>query len=689
MHAVMAAEPLWQLDAISLDPARLRDVSAVIPSGVTAVIGWSGAGKTSLLNLLAGFERPDRGAIRGAPRVAWVPQNGGLWPHCTARQHLEIGGGPKAPENGPRITRITQTKPSQHAQLLRDIDTDGSTLHSRDSCDSRVLLFRVFSVFRGFSPLIAAKPLHAIRVIRGQKPDGDRVIAGPAGTRADALLAAFDLADRSEGRPHELSEGEQSRLAVARALAMRADVLVMDEPLAHVDPARTGKYWRVIRDHLTATGASLVFSTHTPEIALGEARQALCLRAGQILHAGPVDTLYTSPPDEELMGYLGPGNWLTPEEARRWLRLQIDAPRCLRPEQLALAPVTAGPLRVETSRFLGSCAEAELRHVPSNATRTFFHRPARDEIRRGALVQLTALLCFALVFLLAGCHRGPAASALTTRDWRAWPLPPEGAALPTPRSLATGLNDDIAVLDTAGRVLIYGADGGLKRQWHMLDVKIGKPEGLVVLRDGRVVVCDTHYHRVVWFDGDGDWLKNIGQQGNENGQFIYPVGICKDPDENLYICEYGGHDRVQKFTREGRWLASFGSFGTGPGQFQRPSGLTWLAGKIYVTDAVNNRVLIFTDAGQYLGVLGLPGQPPLDFDLPYDIATGQDGALYIIEYGGGRLTKVSPDGKLLGRFGQTGSGEGEFATPWGLTIDSRMRVRIADTKNRRIVSLQL
>ena len=55
---------------------RLHEVSVEIPRGITAVIGWSGAGKTSLLNLLAGFEQPTGGAIRGAPRVAWVPQNG-------------------------------------------------------------------------------------------------------------------------------------------------------------------------------------------------------------------------------------------------------------------------------------------------------------------------------------------------------------------------------------------------------------------------------------------------------------------------------------------------------------------------------------------------------------------------------------------------------------------------------------
>lgn len=298
------------------------------------------------------------------------------------------------------------------------------------------------------------------------------------------------------------------------------------------------------------------------------------------------------------------------------------------------------------------------------------------------------LLLATVLALATACHRESAPPALIAREWRAWPLPPEGASLPTPRSLATGKNDEIAALDTAGRVLIFSAAGALQRQWHMLDVKVGKPEGIVVLEGGRVVVCDTHYHRVVWFDEHGQWLRHIGRKGAGAGEFFYPVGICKDPAENLYICEYGGNDRVQKFTREGEWLASFGTFGTGAGQFQRPSGLTWLAGKIYVSDAVNNRVLIFTDAGKYLGVLGAADAPPLAFHLPYDIAAGGDGALYVLEYGAGRLTKISPDGRILGRCGRTGSGEGEFATPWGLTIDAQMRLFVADTKNRRIVRLR-
>lgn len=289
--------------------------------------------------------------------------------------------------------------------------------------------------------------------------------------------------------------------------------------------------------------------------------------------------------------------------------------------------------------------------------------------------------------LLSSCRRSPDESNLVPHEWKAWQLPPEGPSLPTPRSLAIGPNNELAALDTAGRLTIYDAKGVLVRQWHMLDVKVGKPEGVVFLRDGRLVICDTHYHRIVYFDYEGTWLRNFGREGNGKSEFIFPVGICTDPSENLYICEYGGNDRVQKFTREGEWICQFGSFGTGPGQFQRPSGLTWLDGKVYVADAINHRVLIFTDSGKFLGNLGDPNPP--SFHLPYDIALSPDGQLNVIEYGAGRLTRLNPLGRVTGRLGRNGTGDGEFATPWGLVIDPHGRFFVADTKNRRIVSFRL
>jgi iron(III) transport system ATP-binding protein len=312
---------------------------------------------------------------------------------------------------------------------------------------------------------------------------------------------------------------------------------------------------------------------------------------------------------------------------------------------------------------------------------------ARMNLTKAMNLLRAGVIQLSIALLLSACHREPAVQTPKLLEWRTWQLPPEGPSLPTPRSLSVGPKDELVVLDTAGRITIYDSNGTLLRQWHMLDVSVGKPEGVTILSDGRVVVCDTHYHRIVYFDSNGNWLRNFGSEGTGRSQFIFPVGICKDPAENLYVCEYGGHDRVQKFTREGEWLGEFGSFGTEPGQFQRPSGLAWRDGKIYVTDAINHRVLIFTDSGKFVQNLGGP-QPPHLY-LPYDIALGPDGIFNVIEYGAGRLSRFTPEGLLVAQLGETGDNKGQFATPWGLTVDSTGRIYVADTKNRRMVALQL
>lgn len=302
----MADEPLWTLDRVSLGPARLRDVSLVIRRGVTAILGWSGAGKTSLLNVLAGFEKPTRGIVAGPRSIAWAPQNGGLWPHCTVYEHLQL----------------TQ----------------------------------------------------------------------PAGDDLETLLETFDLTERAGARPGELSAGERARLAVARALALKTDAVVLDEPLAHVDPARVDRYWQALRERLAATGAALVFSTHEPERVLGEARRVVCLHEGEVRHVGDVTALYADPPSPELMTALGPGNWLTPAEAELWLDESGDDPRCFRPEQIAIEPAHISPIVVCSAHFRGAIAEVELHHLGGAVRRRFFHRPAGPLLREGepATIRLRA-----------------------------------------------------------------------------------------------------------------------------------------------------------------------------------------------------------------------------------------------------------------------------------------------------------
>lgn len=88
---------VWKLDQVSLGRggSRLNDISLEIGSRPTALLGCSGAGKSSLLSLLAGFEQPASGSIDFAPQPAdgqlplfWSPQDHGLWPHLTAEEHV-------------------------------------------------------------------------------------------------------------------------------------------------------------------------------------------------------------------------------------------------------------------------------------------------------------------------------------------------------------------------------------------------------------------------------------------------------------------------------------------------------------------------------------------------------------------------------------------------------------------------
>lgn len=297
-----ANTPLWTLGHVNLGAGRLRDVSLTIPLGVTAVLGWSGAGKTSLLNILVGFEKPEQGILDGPRTFYWSPQGNALWPHATVREHLETV---QCPFN-----------------------------------------------------------------------------------RIDDLLTAFDLSERSAVRPAELSEGERSRLSVLRALAAPAKVLVMDEPLSHVDPVRVGRYWSFIRSVLEADGRSLVFSTHSPEAAMSQAEYVVCLREGRVLHSGAIAEAYANPPTVEVMECLGPGNWLTPQEAGLWLDETIAEARCFRPEQIAIEPAHISHVVVRESSFLGSIAEVEVRHVNAAAVRKFLHRPCGPHLQPGSPVSL-------------------------------------------------------------------------------------------------------------------------------------------------------------------------------------------------------------------------------------------------------------------------------------------------------------
>ena len=682
---------LWTLHNVTLfgrGRPRLDRVSVEIPAGRVAIVGASGSGKTSLLNLLVGFERADEGTLRveglglsersgdGETRTAsssptpqrstlfWSPPDYGLWPHLTVCEHL------------------TAVSPA---------------------------------------------------------PESERVAQ---------LLAGFELESLSAAYPSSLSQGECSRLSVARALAAEPRCLVLDEPLEHVDTRLREQCWRVLREEVSATGASLVFSTHAPDRALSEAEWCLCLDEGQLVWSGPVEELYERPSSPALARFLGPCNWLPAEmsqrettEARRHGEegercesasahadstshdsTQLDPPSsstsvppCLRgesesfehlstppdgrnkpvlkpvrPERLQLIQDDAGPYRVESERFSGHLAEVDLTQLATGSTQRVYHRPPRPALVSGQRVSLRILaLLFAVALCLwqSGCLGSSTAAELPVVESTIIRIPVDGKRMPAPRALTVSKDRELYVLDDSGRILVYDTDNKLLRQWSMPESSVGKPEGIRVLQDGRVAIADTHYHRIVFFSQQGELLNMFGSAGEKPGQFTYPVDLLQDPSGFLYVAEYGGSDRIQKFTNDGQFVLEFGGLGTEIGKFQRPSGMVWLDSKIYVADAINSRVQVFTDQGQPLDVLDWADQGGLYY--PYDIALSPHGQFFFVEYGACRVTVADPAGKLVAQFGHEGRGHHELWTPWALAVSEDNRLFIADTGNRRIVQLTL
>jgi DNA-binding beta-propeller fold protein YncE len=269
---------------------------------------------------------------------------------------------------------------------------------------------------------------------------------------------------------------------------------------------------------------------------------------------------------------------------------------------------------------------------------------------------------------------------------RVWKIPSAERFLPAPRGLYSDQQNTVYCLDNAGRILVYDSSGSLRTRWNMPDSRIGKPEGIWKLLDGRIAVADTHYHRVVIFQPDGTVDSMFGSQGREPGQFVFPVAVAQDPSGSIYVGEYGAHQRVQKFDVSGRFLLQFGQHGTGPGEFQRPSGLALHNSEVYVVDAFNDRIQVFTEAGKLLRIITLPpNSDPLAY--PYDLRVLSDGRIYVIENKSARLTLLNPDGSVIGRFGRPGRNLQEFYQPWDLTHLTDGRILVADTGNHRLVEL--
>jgi hypothetical protein len=205
-------------------------------------------------------------------------------------------------------------------------------------------------------------------------------------------------------------------------------------------------------------------------------------------------------------------------------------------------------------------------------------------------------------------------------------------------------------------------------------------------------------------------LAGSGGQGSADGTgtaatFWSPSGVATDFSGNVYVTDTG-NNKIRKITTGGvvTTLAGSGTAGSADGTgtaatFNAPFGVaTDSSGNIYVADSGSNKIRKVTPAGVVTTLAGSGAQGSADgtgyaatFSFPYGVATDSSGNIYVTEYGGNKVRKVTPAGVVttFAGSGATGFADGMgttamFNSPVGVAVDSAGNVYVGDYRNSKI-----
>ena len=302
----------------------LNDVSLHVQTGeLIALLGPSGCGKTTLLRILAGLERPDKGKI-----------------------------------------------------LLH-----GNEVTDRQITDRRVgFVFQHYALFRHMT--VSENVSFGLRVLpHAQRPSPDRIQK-----KVNDLLALVQLQAMADRYPNQLSGGQRQRVALARALAVEPKMLLLDEPFGALDTKvrkELRRWLRRLHDELHITS---ILVTHDQEEALEAADRVVVMHQGHIEQTGTPEEVYENPATPFVYRFLGDVNVFhgrlsqgeaLHEETERMLPAETDSSgehevTFVRPHDLELSRDRTTTTQLEaTVRFIiaaGSRVRIELMSKDSTQT---------------------------------------------------------------------------------------------------------------------------------------------------------------------------------------------------------------------------------------------------------------------------------------------------------------------------------
>ena len=210
------------------------DVSLDIAAGtITGIIGYSGAGKSTVLRLINGLETPTAGTV-------------------------EI--------DGRDITRLRERD-------LRALRSDIG------------MIFQQFNLFD--SRTVAGNVAYPLEVAGRPRAE--------IAARVEELLRFVGLGDRARNYPEQLSGGQKQRVGIARALATSPRILLADEATSALDPETTHEVLGLLRRVNTELGVTVVVITHEMDVVRTIADRVVVMEKGRVIEDGPVFDLLSAP----------------------------------------------------------------------------------------------------------------------------------------------------------------------------------------------------------------------------------------------------------------------------------------------------------------------------------------------------------------------------------------------------------
>jgi len=225
--------------------SAVKEVSLSINKGeIFALLGGSGCGKTTLLRMLAGFESPSAGAI-------FI--------------------------DGEDISQIPPHK--------RPVN----------------MMFQSYALFPHMTV--------AQNVAFGLKQEKKNRLSKPEiAKKVSELLALVRMQDFSERKPDQLSGGQRQRVALARSLAKKPKVLLLDEPMGALDKKLRSQMQLEVVDIIEAVGVTCVMVTHDQEEAMTMANRISVMHEGEIMQVGTPSEIYEFPNSRHTAEFIGSVN---------------------------------------------------------------------------------------------------------------------------------------------------------------------------------------------------------------------------------------------------------------------------------------------------------------------------------------------------------------------------------------------